>query len=222
MLENNVNDRAFLLALAERRQCQALREAEQRAWLVFEMGGGSTVVPRIAELRRSEEARRLASVLVDSDALRPAPQGQPRSNFDGPQARRAREAAGDVALGVHLHVLWRRSIENYLPSEALDRWARGNPGRRARVAAFKRLTDGQRHHFNMKEGFAGDESQRARIGDLFAEALRRRPRLGEELRDGFGRDIADLFHHSVRDADVDAEARREVSAFVGSVLERLR
>lgn len=222
VLENNVNDRAFLVALAERRQAQVLRAAEERAWLVFEMGGGSAVVPRIAALRRSEEARRLASVLLDSDALRPAAVGQPRSQVEGLQARRAREVAGDAELGVHLHVLWRRSIENYLPQEALVRWARGNPGRRTRVEAFKRLTDAQRHHFNMKEGFAGDEPQRARVGDLFDEVLRRRPRLREDLRGGFGRDIADLFHHAVRDGEIDGAARREVSAFVSAVLERLR
>ena len=221
VLENNVNDRAFLLALCGRDEAGTLAEAERRAWLVFEMGGGSAVVPRVHEIRRTEALRRMASVLVDSDAMR-APKrradGTQESHEDveGDQARQVRRAAGDALLGVHLHVLRRRAIESYLPSAALRRHLGADD---RIVAALDRLSPAQRHHFNMKGGFDKDAPNAARADGLY-DSLH--PRVRERLREGFGVDIAKLFTRSVRVDDVDEDARDEVGAFVTQILARMR
>jgi hypothetical protein len=122
-------------------------------------------------------------------------------------------------LGVHLHVLRRRAIENYLPIAALDRWARGHDGHERAVAALSRLTDAQRHHFNMKEGFDRDAPHAARTGGLYDAVP---PRVRERLRSGFGSDIAKLFMRSVKVEDADSDARSEVNAFLTEVLARMR
>lgn len=219
VLENNVNDRAFLLALGGRDGAGALREAERRAWLVFEMGGGSTVVPRIREIRRAEALRRMASVLVDSDAMRPPGPGERREDVEGDQARLVRRVAGEPLVGVHLHVLRRRAIENYLPVATLRREAAADE----RVLnALARLSDEQRCHFNMKEGFdrdAKDPHHAARVGGLY-DSLPARDR--ERLRRGFGTDVARLFAGRVREGEVDDGARAEVEAFVAEILTRMR
>lgn len=219
LLENNVNDRAFLIALCGSEEARALLYAEQRAWLVFEMGGGSTVVPRVKEVRRSELLRRMVSVLVDSDAMRPPSKDERLEDVQGEQARDVCRAAGDALTGVHLQVLRRRAIENYLPIAALRKWTKGNDNRRRMVLALERLTDAQRHYFNMKGGFNKDTSNAARAGDLHD---RLSPSVRAQLQDGFGYDIAKLFARSVRIEDVDSDARSEVRAFVTEVLARMR
>lgn len=49
VLENNVNDRAFFLALCGTHEARVLRECEQRGWVIFEMGGGSTTKLRVEQ-----------------------------------------------------------------------------------------------------------------------------------------------------------------------------
>lgn len=216
VLENNVHDRAFLLALCGRAEAEALREAERRAWLVFEMGGGSAVVPRVREIHRMEPLRRLASVLIDGDCMRPAGPNERPEDVEGEQARSVRRAAGDPGTGVHLHVLRRRAIENYLPIVALRR---GTSGMDREIKALEKLSSAQRHHFNMKGGFDGDGRSAGRAGDLF-DGVPAHAR--ERLRTGFGADIARLFARVVRWEDVDADGRAEVQAFVTEILARLR
>lgn len=219
LLENNINDRAFLLALCGQEERRALLDAEQRAWLVFEMGGGSTIVPRVEDIRRSEAMRRMVSVLIDSDAMRPKKEDERPEDVEGSQAYQVRRAAGDALTGVHIRVLRRRSIENYLPAAALRRWARGHDERRRRIEALERLTEPQRHYYNMKSGFDGDTKNAERAGSLYQELP---PRVRERLRQGFGYDIAKLFARSVKIEDVETAARDEVRAFVADVLARMR
>lgn len=219
VLENNIHDRAFLLALCGRDEARALATAEERAWLVFEMGGGSTVVPRIHEIRRSEALRRMVSALVDSDAMRPRLPGERVEDVEGDQARSVRAAAGDMLTGVHLHVLQRRAIENYLPFVALRRWARGSDERKGKVEALKSLSDPQRHHFNMKKGFDGDVPNAVRAGALY-EGLPASVR--DRLKTGFESDVARLFTRAVAVEDVDDAARAELREFVKDILARMR
>ena len=219
LLENSVYDRAFVLALCGRAERLALEEAERRAWLVFEMGGGSMVVPRVREIQRSPSLRRMASALIDSDAMRPRGADEHASVVEGKQAREVREAAGDPEVdGVHHHVLRRRSIENYIPVVALRRWA-ANPDKERVVRAFEKMSDAQRHHYNLKGGFNADAPNAARAGDLYSPlSANARGRLAQ----GFGKEIAKLFARTVKEEDLDAEAREEVREFVSEVLARMR
>lgn len=220
ILENNVNDRAFVLALSGYEARRVLEDAERRSWLVFEMGGGSMIVPRINEVRRSEWLRRTSSVLIDSDAMRPPRPGEKQTDVDGLQARAARKQAAEGGVDtVDLHVLRRRSIENYLPLTALDRWASGSPTRRRMVKAFRRLSEAQRHHYGMKSGFNGDAAEAQRAGELYAGVP---SRVHDTLATGFGSDIAALFAGAVLDSDEDVSGREEVRVFVSEVIARMR
>lgn len=155
-------------------------------------------------------------MLIDSDAMRPHGPRERPEDVDGDQARNVRRAAGDPGVGVHLHVLRRRAIENYLPIAALQR---GTSGQDRAIAALNRLSSAQRHHFNMKEGFVKDAPHAARAGNLY-EAVP--PRARERLAGGFGTDIAKLFARTVKFDDVDGDGRAEVHAFVTEILARMR
>ncbi len=216
ILENNVNDRAFVLALCGREARRAVAQAEQRAWLVIEMGGGSAIVPRVRQVRCSPWLRLVTSVLVDSDAMRPAASGEDPDAVEGHQTRSVRKAAD---AQVHLHVLARRSIENYLPLATLDRWASGNPSRTRVTRALRRLSETQRHHFSMKRGFVGDQPEAHRAVRLYDGVP---SKVVDALAHGFGEDIALLFGGSVRDGDEEAAGRSEVQKFVSEVLARMR
>ena len=87
------------------------------------------------------------------------------------------------------HQLGRRTIENYLPIEALDYWADGGDGperneRRQRVEAFKSSDFGglRRSCFAMKDGFMKDVAQSIR--DEFKQrGFRQRKILGSWTRE---------------------------------------
>ena len=93
--------------------------------------------------------------------------------------------------------LFRRNIESYIPGPALNAWAYVGTGRTARrrrgpiVDAFCRLGETQRHHFNLKGGFAADATRTdANAGDLY-DGVAESDRM--TLSSGFGSHIGDLF-----------------------------
>lgn len=213
LLENSVNDRAFVLAACERAEREALEYAESQGWLVFEMGGGSAMIERARELCRSPLDARATSVLADRDALRPPRVDEREGATDGANATALRSlAARESAL--HAHVLRRRSIENYLPVQAL-RQINASAAR-----TYETMKPAQRAHYNVKSGFAGDAGQ-ARHGrtseDLYS-GLSRTDR--DALNDGFGVDAARAGRWSI--GGVDAEGRAELTTFARRVLARLR
>lgn len=216
ILENNINDRAFVLALCGHEARRAIEQAEQRAWLVFEMGGGSAIVPRVQQVRRSPWLRLVTSALVDSDAMRPAASGEGPDAVEGHQTRSVRKAADGQ---VHLHVLARRAIENYLPLATLDRWASGNSSKTRVTKALRRLSETQRHHFSMKRGFVGDQPEAHRAAGLYNDVP---SKVADALAHGLGEDIARLFGDSVREGDEEPSGRAEVRKFVSEVLARMR
>lgn len=219
LLENDLNDRAFLLALCGKDQRKVLEDAEARAWLVFEMGGGSPLIAKVEEARRSQAHRRRLSVMVDSDAMRPRRPDELDKDVEGELATRVRQESGQFPDHVHAHVLRRRSIENYLPVSALRKWARGGSERQEQVEAFEALSDTQRHYFSLKKGFEGDSKQRARAGTLYDRVPRW---VYDRLAHGFGSRIARLFSEGVDRRDMDADALAEIDGFVREILKRMR
>jgi len=222
VLENNVNDRAFFLAMCRNHEAHHFREFERRGWLHFEMGGGTTIGQRVEQIRRSEALRRMASVLVDSDAMRPPDKSRNETiaHVEGTVASMVRKSAGDSVVGVHWKVLKRRAIENYLPLKALRRWQRGNDERHQIVECFETLTRDQQNHYNMKKGFAGDLANQIRAGDLYNHPPIS-DRTSATLDSGFGSNVAELFHDYVRVEDLDHEAQAELREFVHEVLARI-
>src|SRR5262249_39123351 len=128
------------------------------------------------------------------------------------------------------HRLERRSIENYLPGEALgggthkrlddDEWA--DYGRT--VDAFMKLTTEQKHHFNMKNGLIGDvaDGKKRRHyregghpiadGDLPDLFWGLPADMKEALRRGFGATVADLYHDEGNVRFVDEAALQREAA----------
>ncbi len=187
VVENRRNDRGFLLAVADTHQRKALRDTLERDWLRFDHGGGlSEMIEFLKEARSSPAHRRRSFWVFDSDALAP---GRPSTASDS--LRRL------CRKWVDFHRLERRSAENYLPLPAiLEIWAKERDQReRTRTArAFVRLDDRQRHHFNMKGGFSGDEKRL----DVFERKSKYTAKIAAEARALF--------------ADVDAETTASLAS----------
>lgn len=120
------------------------------------------------ESLRNEPAEQMrAWVLFDSDAQQPAQPSRDSENL--------RTACINASLSHHQ--LQRRSIENYLPPEALWGWAgqrRGEAGTRFRrqVETFLALQPKERrHHADMKETFENDIAKLFREEQFSIDAL---------------------------------------------------
>lgn len=134
-------------------------------------------------------------VLCDSDTRRPwrRPTGSAAPAELGTGARKLTECC--QKHGVRLHVLARRFIESYLPLPAIQQWAAFHePSRNPKFWSLSRLTAEQRHHYNMKEGFAQDKKDAghaAKVGRLYDGVDQSDL---DVLKKGIAKDIADLFH----------------------------
>jgi hypothetical protein len=153
LLEDRRADKLFLRSVLPEPRRGELRDALERGWVRAEHGGGLGNMKKYVESLRDEPAERMRVwVLFDSDAQQP---GQPSRDSEA-----LRNTCTDAAL-FH-HQLQRRSIENYLPLEALYDWAgqrRGEPGTKLlrKVQAFEALKPKtQRHHVDMKTMFEND------------------------------------------------------------------
>ena len=194
LVENARNDKAFVRCLADPHQRKALDQAEERGRLRFEHGGGlPEMAQTVNEWKHQPSRRHRGFLFFDSDALAP---GYP-SEESRKLARSCRRKHVDHCQ------LRRRAAENYLPSSLLEPPSSSVEEKR-RARAFGRLEKEQRHHFNMKQGLAGDTPRLAQEGkgnprQKNAVAARERlfGGLTEEtrmvLQGGFGRKLATRF-----------------------------
>lgn len=185
-LENHIHDRAFLETVALGRWRKELRRAFEQGLVEPAHGGGLTEMKKTAEARAPHPGSRLRHwFLFDSDAWEP---GRPSKHSE--ELRATCEG-----LGYPHHQLERRASENYLPSQALHGWASlartgQQRDRQKKVEAFGAMEPVQRHHYNMKRGFQGDQKDQSQeIPELFGDLPKREP----ELRIGFGPDIGKLY-----------------------------
>lgn len=188
LVEDNVADRNFVLAVAMSESRKVLSEGETKNWITFEHGGGSGLVKRAEQYCAKQLEALRTWVLTDSDALAP-----------GLCSAQARSVAKACGRNIVFHQLQRRAIENYLPLAALEYWAEHacmtashRMERKQSVRALKLLEPEQRQHYNMKEGFRGDanRSDKDDAKALYEDMPPQRRRI---LDDGFGTDIAILF-----------------------------
>jgi hypothetical protein len=209
LLENNVRDRSFLLALANEAQRNFLRQKEKFRHLEFEHGGGLSSMQEHVENSKHPSTPLLLSTIFDSDSLRPnEPSDQSQSLAAICRRRR-----------VEHHLLQRRAIENYLPLEALRSWAYGSRDRKRRETfqAFLRLTDDQQYHYNMKAGFHGDAAREGKsAGDLYVNLPDKDRAM---LQHGFGRRIGESFEGA--EAFEEHFRRSGASAEIAPVIARL-
>jgi hypothetical protein len=198
LLEDAVSDRHFILKMStnEQRHFLVSREADQD--FIFEHGGGITsMIRRITAIANEGPRGRLSTwAMFDSDALQPT---RPSSQADALTDR-------CVQAQIPYHRLTRRSIENYLPKNAIKTWAYiRRRDREARFLALLELSDDQRYHFNFKHGFAGDQDRPAPGAGSLHRGLA--PKVVAALHHGFGAGIGDLFQgESVTERDLQRDS----------------
>jgi hypothetical protein len=197
LVENARNERKFL-GIMTRVAIEFDLEAliRNRTIEVHTKGGISENRKWIEEYGDVPEDTRRMWVMCDSDAR------QAWLNADGKidperlsdDARKLKELC--EKRGIPIHILHRRAIENYVPLKLLEQWSRQKENRSERHQALLSLTDEQRHHYNMKEGFeqdARDPEYARKVGNLYDGITPEvRLALGRGFKDGrFG--VADLF-----------------------------
>jgi hypothetical protein len=183
LLEDSVSDRNFLLKMATADQRKALISRHADNEVVFEHGGGiGSMTRRVTTMQRDPQSRLRSWAMFDSDALQPT---RPSS-----QSEMLRQCC--IEVQIPHYQLARRSIENYLPKNAIRIWAYMQKSEReARFLALLKLSDDQRYHYNFKQGFAGDEDRPAPgAGELY-DGLSEQ--IAAALQRGFGSNIGDLF-----------------------------
>lgn len=124
LLENRRNDLAFLLRMAEPSSRRRLEQALAKGWVEPEMGGG------LPELKRRIEALRAASTTAEKIALARLWVMFDRDSSAEDRSRPSTLSEATRAVCCELdepwplahHQLVRRSIESYVPAEALRSW----------------------------------------------------------------------------------------------------
>jgi hypothetical protein len=185
LLEDQSTDRAFLLTMLTLEERRSLEKQAGRGYVRVDHGGGlGSMRTQVIERRQNPMTPHRLWVLFDSEALRP--------NTPSAQSEALRTACGDVPY----YQLSRRQIESYIPGAALNAWASdvkraAQRRRRAVLNAFLSMRAEQRHHFNLKAGFARDAQRMdATAGDLYDDVPD-----GDKARlaNGFGAQISSLF-----------------------------
>lgn len=223
LLENGRNDWSFLVALVDRVHRQALRRAEREQWLAVHNGNGIGGIKKSLEMLTDSTSRdtgwqieRLRTwVMFDRDAHPDDPLAPSRTSTE------VRQLCGHESLQgpwpfPYLQ-LPRRTIESYIPVEALDGRASLENGV-DRLAALGRLREqhvAESFAYDMKQGFIKDtglqkprrhelrqqwrgtasiEQRRALTPhDELHETWRALPaELVSDLLFGFGSDVAEL------------------------------
>lgn len=189
VLEDAVNDAHFVRAVTRTEFVAALTDAERMHWLEFSHGGGIGTAPRLVESWKSDPmcvCRRY--VVFDSDAR----------DRGHPSVESEKLRNGCAGAQIPHHQLERRSIENYIPIQALEQWAHRGLEPISQVPALtlmislKTLPDDLRYFYNFKNGRSRD--RRSAIPKAASDAWRKIPIAHRAtLRTGFHPDIASLF-----------------------------
>jgi hypothetical protein len=195
LLENGRNDRNFLEIVTRLASNFDLRKlVSDRVIEIRACGGVDENREWIGTLGRDDHHG--LWVMCDSDALcawAPPKDGSTLAGL-GEGAKRLHDAC--VNIRVRIHILRRRSIDNYLPLQLLEQWSFQHQAKRQGIyKAFAGLSPEQRHHYNMKDGFSKERDRRygAEPENIFEKLS---PELRADLENGFNNrnfSIADLF-----------------------------
>jgi len=245
VLENGRNDRAFLLAFADRATREAIVYAEDAGWLAFEMGGGiGEIALRIESALGAKDDQIFRTMyLSDSDAREAGALSDEASRV---QASLATLGATFARYPSHFgRVLARRAAENYAPPSAVLTWARDAAGLDAWRLIAEAKSPAERARLAIGAGTAGSARRRllaaVALGELpthlrgFIDMKHGRERedairtddavwnaLDEyqkaALRDGFGGSFSVEFYGSQTEL---SDETKEISGFLGKILERL-
>ena len=162
IVEDETTDGGFILWVARALGIDIIAKAYRLGALSFRHAGGKGQMVKSAsaisfgvwprDMRPIRSMRLRAAAVLDSDAKHPT---------DAPNVTIRDAVAQHVSF---VHVLARRTIENYVPGQYLR--ARMGSGARDRVEAYLRLTDPQRRHFPIKRGFRSETDVPVTQGEL--------------------------------------------------------
>lgn len=228
LLESGINEPAFLQAVSRIQKDFDIERLKKERAVDYRTYGGIQANWKWLEANAHDpEVASRHWVLCDSDARRPwkqAPDGSVPSGLGSGADRLARCC---LQHGVRHHILRRRFIESYLPLPAVQWWASLDPPQRPesrmeKYDAFARMTPEQRHHFNMKGGFAQDAKDVGRAheaGDLYETMSEPDKRT---LHEGLDVKIADLFRerHQIQPSWLRNDGQSaELEAIIDAILE---
>lgn len=141
-VENNDSDGCFIKAIARVFGGMDLLHAIEEGWLVVDHGGGQPDACRRAQEEHAKfRCLGRVAALFDSDRMVPGAVQEIHHRAD-----QLRE------IGVLVHVLELREVENYIPNRVL-RSVTPHRETSRRLDALKQLSHAQRGHFDMKYGF---------------------------------------------------------------------
>lgn len=217
LVEDAISDRDFLMKMMTTEERAALQEQMHLGYVHFAHGGGlDNMRRRVIDRQGDPSIRHTLWVLFDSDAMQP---GMPS---------RQSEALRAACAEVPHYQLSRRYMESYLPPRALHAWAGEGPDRTERrrrfsiLDAYQTMRDEQRHHYNMKHGFARDRARTdASAGTLYDDV----PEETKAVLDaGFDSQIGGLFSgDNVTEADLRRDSGwSELRPVVRQLLAQLR
>ncbi|OJH40157.1 hypothetical protein [Cystobacter ferrugineus] len=160
VLEDRLSDKHFLLCIAPAAQREFLQKALARGWCHIEHGGGLENMKKyLASIQDSSVEGLRSWFMFDRDTQ---PSGEPSDSAKSLQTK------CENRLMPH-HPLERRSIENYLPPQALHKWVNHAPGptqrkdRQKKVEHVLSIKPTDRQHVSMKDEVSSS------IADLFLE-----------------------------------------------------
>ena len=154
IVEDETADGGFVLWMARLLGYDAIRNAYGAGHLMFRHAGGKGQFLKSARAltygvwQHHKPIRALklrTAALLDSDARFPG---------DDPNTQIAEEVSAHVAF---VHILQRRSIENYAPEKYFRR--RLGNGLKPAADAYFRLSEAQQSHFPVKKGFLDKDRQ---------------------------------------------------------------
>lgn len=154
ILENGLNDAHFMRTIF--RWFDTTGELIRRVsegWIRFENAGGCSNVKNFlaARINAYDNRRKFLNCYVVLD-------GDRRYPTDPEPEKKYRKLEETLAVwGVGCHVLEKRSMENYMPDEAIN--ALDTPETHAWIMAYHTLTAEQKDCFSIAEGFAKDISK---------------------------------------------------------------
>lgn len=189
VVENVATDGLFLRLIARklRPRLQPFFEGPNPRIDLRQAGGIGEVAKEIARVSAIHQQARpdgtaplQVLALVDSDARRAGEMSK---------AARAVEAAAQAA-GAASHVLRKRTIENYIPDDALRIYGAQRADKRAAIATITSLTPPARDHYPMKRGLRVEEL--TDCAEVYPDSMVTGIGLGD-----FFIDLVDNFYHTL-------------------------
>ncbi|MFG1952705.1 hypothetical protein [Micromonospora sp. NPDC048830] len=144
VVEDEINEGCFLVALAEAFGESRILRALQEDWLALGHAGGKDRMEQFVARRRQQFSVLIrVAALMDSDR-----------KHAGHRTRNDTYAARILAIDgiTELHMWECRELENYIPCRA---WEESFPGRAPKVDALRRMSAQKRRYLDVKEHFGG-------------------------------------------------------------------